>query len=172
MAYIQSYPDQNYLIPPKITDLFSKNHICYLIKQIANEIDYSEFDKSYEGAGHPAYHPRINIKLLLMGHVDGIHSSRKIAKNSQENVVYIFLAEKTQPDFRTVSNFRKDNKKLVKEVFRKVNTFALDHGLIDLSHLSPDGTTIKANTSRICFRSFLFIGIYRGVKLPSFFLRV
>jgi len=98
MAYIKSYKNQNYLLPPNITDLFSKDHVCYLIEQIAESLDYSEFDELYAGAGHPAYHPRINIKLLLMGHIDGIHSSRKIAKNSQENVVYIFLAEKTQPD--------------------------------------------------------------------------
>lgn len=147
MAYIQSYPNQNYLIPPKITDLFSKNHVCYLIEQIANELDYSEFDTKYGGVGHPAYHPRVIIKLLIMGHVDGVRSSRKIAKNSQENVVYIYLAEKTHPDFRTISDFRKDNKELVKNIFKQVNLFALEEGLIDLSHLSPDGTTIKANAN-------------------------
>lgn len=147
MSYIRSYKNQNYLIPPNITDLFSKNHICYLVEQIADEMDYSDFDKKYAGAGHPAYHPRIIIKLLLMGHVDGIRSSRRIAKNAQENVVYIYLAEKTQPDFRTISDFRKDNKTLVKNVFRKVNVFALEQGLIDLSHLSIDGTTIKANAN-------------------------
>ena len=147
MAYIQSYKNQNYLIPPKITDLFSENHVCYLIDKLADEMDYSEFDQKYAGAGHPAYHPRIMIKLLMMAHIDGMRSSRRIAKNSQENVVYIYLAEKTQPDFRTISEFRKENLKLVKSVFREVNTFALEEGMIDLSHLSPDGTIIKANAN-------------------------
>lgn len=147
MAYIKSFPNQNYLIPPKITDLFSENHVCYLIEQICNDMDFSEFDTKYAGAGHPAYHPRINIKLLLIAHVDGIRSSRKIAKNAQENVVYIYLSEKVKPSFSTISDFRKDNKKLVKNVFRKVNKFALDNKLIDLSHLAVDGTTIKANVA-------------------------
>ena len=147
MAYIKSYPNQNYLIPPKITDLFSENHVCYLIQQIAEEMDYSEFDTKYAGPGHPAYHPRISLKLLLMAYVDGIRSSRKIAKNACENVVYIFLAEKTNPDFRTISFFRKANPNLVKDVFKKVNTFALEHGLIDLSQLMIDGTIIKADTN-------------------------
>ena len=82
-----------------------------------------------------------------MANVDGIRSSRRIAKNAQENIVYIYLAEKTSPDFRTISDFRKDNRDLIKNVFREVNMFALEHGLIDLSHLLIDGTTIKANAN-------------------------
>jgi len=147
LAYITSFKNQNYLLPLNITDLFSEDHVCYLIEQIAEQLDYSEFDKKYAGAGHPAYHPRINIKLLLMANVDGIRSSRRIAKNARENVVYIYLAEKTSPDFRTISDFRKDNRELIKNVFREVNMFALEHGLIDLSHLMIDGTTIKANAN-------------------------
>lgn len=147
MAYITSFKNQNYLLPLNITDLFSEDHACYLIEQIAEQLDYSEFDKKYAGAGHPAYHPRINIKLLLMANVDGIRSSRRIAKNAQENVVYIYLAEKTNPDFRTISDFRKDNRRLIKNVFREVNMFALEYGLIDLSHLMIDGTTVKANAN-------------------------
>ena len=134
-------------MPPSLEDIISEDHVCYLIEQIAEQLDYSEFDKKYAGAGHPAYHPRINIKLLLMANVDGIRSSRRIANNAQENVVYIYLAEKTSPDFRTISDFRKDNRDLIKNVFREVNMFALEHGLIDLSHLLIDGTTIKANAN-------------------------
>ena len=143
--------NQSYLLPPKITDLFSKDHVCYLIEQIAESIDYSDFDEEVEGAGHPTIHPRIKVKLLLQAGVDGVTSSRKIAKNAQENVVYIYLSEKSSPDFRTISDFRKDNKKLIKEVSVELNKFALEEGMIDLSHLMIDGTSIKAdaNNNRI-----------------------
>ncbi|MFH1173505.1 MAG: IS1182 family transposase [archaeon] len=144
MAYVQSFRNQNYLLPPNITDLFSQNHVCYLLEQITDELNYSSFDEQFAGAGHPAYHPRILLKLLLMGYVDGLRSSRRIAKNAHENVVYIYLAEKTSPDFRTISDFRKNNTSLVKEVFKQLNLFALKHGLVDLSQLMIDGTVIKA----------------------------
>jgi transposase len=147
MVYLNTDKGQSYLIPTRINDLFSKDHVCYLIEQIAESIDYSDFDRRYAGAGHPAYHPRINVKLLMMAGVDGINSSRRIAKNAQENVVYIYLAEKTNPDFRTISDFRKNNRKLVKKVSLELNRFAYEHGLIDLSHLMVDGTTIKANAN-------------------------
>jgi len=147
MAYIKSFRNQNYILPPNITDLFSENHVCYLIEQITDDLNYSEFDEKYAGAGHPAYYPRIPLKLLLMASVDGVRSSRRIAKQSSENVVYIYLSEKTQPDFRTISDFRKDNKKLLKNVFLQLNKFALEKGLIDLSHIFTDGTSVKANAN-------------------------
>ncbi|MCR4284516.1 MAG: IS1182 family transposase [archaeon] len=147
MAYIKSYPSQDYLFPPRLTDLFSDKHVCYLIQQITNDLDFSSFDEKYAGAGHPAYHPRIPLKILLMASVDGIRSSRKIAKNACENAVYIYLSEKTVPDFRTISDFRRNNKDLLKQVSLQLNKFALDKGLIDLSHLSIDGTSIKANAN-------------------------
>ena len=147
MSYIKSFPNQNYLIPPNLTDLFSEGHVCFLLEQIAGEMDYSEFDQKYAGAGHPAYHPRILVKLIVMAQVDSIRSSRKIAKAARENVVYIYLTEKTRPDFRTINEFRKANGKLIRNVFRELNTFAYEEGLMDLSHLSTDGTILEANSN-------------------------
>ena len=147
MAYIKSFPNQNYLIPPKITDLFSEDHVCYLIENIADNMDYSEFDNKYAGAGHPAYHPKISLKILAMANVDGMRSSRKIAKNANENVVYIYLAEKTNPDFRTISDFRKNNPEIIENFMLQLSKFAYENGLIDLSQLMVDGSTIKANAN-------------------------
>jgi len=147
MAYIKSYRGQNYLLPPSLTDLFPQGHVCYLIEQITDSLDYSDFDNKYAGAGHPAYHPRIPLKLLLIGSVDKINSSRRLANNSCRDAVYIYLSEKTSPDFRTISDFRKDNQYLLKQVFLQLNKFAYEEGLIDLSHISVDGTSIKANAS-------------------------
>jgi len=110
-------------------------------------MDYSEFDKKYEGVGHPAYPPRIPLKILTIGYIDSTRSSRRLAKNAQENVVYIYLAEKTQPDFRTINEFRKNNPELVKNTFKQIVKFAHDRGWIDLSHLMIDGTKIKANAN-------------------------
>ena len=147
MSYIKSYRGQNYLLPPNLADLFSKNHVCYLIEHIADSMNYNEFDIKYAGSGHPAYHPRIALKLLAMANVDSNRSSRKIAKNAQENVVYIYLSEKVSPNFRTISDFRKNNSELIKAFMLELNQFAHENGLIDLSHLMVDGTTIKANAN-------------------------
>jgi len=147
MAYIESCKDQSWLLPPSIEDLIPQDHVCFLIESLVDEMDYSAFDLKYSGAGHPAYHPRISLKILIMGVLDRVRSSRRLARNARENVVYMYLSEKLSPDFRTISDFRKNNAELVKEAFRHTITFANEERLLDLSHLSTDGSTVKANAA-------------------------
>lgn len=147
MAYIQSHKEQIWLLPPSLEDLIPDDHICYLVESLVDTMNYRSFYLRYSGAGHPAYHPRILLKLLLMGVLDRVRSSRRLARNARENVVYIYLSEKTTPDFRTISDFRKDNPELIKEVFQHTIGFAKKEGLLDLSHFSTDGSKVKANAS-------------------------
>lgn len=128
-------------------DLIPEDHICYLIESLVDSLDYSVFDIRYSGAGHPAYHPRVLLKLLITGVLDRVRSSRRLARNARENVVYMYLSEKLTPDFRTISDFRKDNPSLVKEVFRHTVSFARQQGMLALSHLATDGSKVKANAS-------------------------
>jgi transposase len=127
--------------------MIPEDHICYLVESIVESLDFPSFDMKYSGVGHPAYHPRIVLNILIMGVLDRVRSSRRLAKNARENIVYMYLSEKLAPDFRTISDFRKDNPDLVKEAFRHTVTLAREEGLVDLSHLSTDGTKIRANAS-------------------------
>src|SRR5208283_1239435 len=147
MAYIQSFKEQSWLLPPSIEDLIPEDHVCFLIESLVDALDYSAFDIKYSGVGHPAYHPRVPLKLLIMGVLDRVRSSRRLVRNARENVVYMYLSEKLSPDFRTISDFRKDNAELVKEAFKHTVTLAREEGLFDLSHLSTDGSKIKANAA-------------------------
>ena len=147
MAYIPSYKDQAWLLPPNLIDLIPEDHICFLMEALVEAQDYSDFDLQYSGAGHPAYHPRILVKLLVMGILDRVRSSRRVARNARENVVYMYLAEKLAPDFRTISDFRKSHPELAKEIFRHTVRLAKEEGMLDLSHISTDGSKVKANAS-------------------------
>jgi len=147
MAYIQSYKDQVWLLPPSIEELIPEDHICFLVEALVDSMDFKAFDLKFAGAGHPAYHPRVLLKILVMGVMDRVRSSRRLAKNARENVVYMYLSEKLAPDFRTISDFRKDNPEVVKKTFRHTIELGKQEGLLDLSHLSTDGSKIKANAS-------------------------
>lgn len=147
MSYIKSHKEQNWLLPPSIEDLIPKDHVCYLVEGLVESLDYTGFDVKYEGAGHPAYHPTVILKLLVMGVIDKVRSSRRLARSARENVVYMYLAEKLMPDFRTISDFRKENPAIVKAVFKHTVMLAKQQGLIDLSNFSTDGTKVKANAS-------------------------
>src|SRR4030043_2218239 len=147
MVYLHSFKKQSWLLPPSIEELIPENHICFLVENLIESLDFSSFDIRYDGPGHPAYHPRILLKLLVMGVLDRVRSSRRLARNGRENVIYMYLSEKSAPDFRTISDFRKDNPELVKEVFKHTVSFAKEEGLIDLSYLPTDGSKERANAS-------------------------
>jgi transposase len=147
MVYIKSFKNQNWLLPPSLSDLIPEDHVCLLIESFIDEQDFSTFDIKYSGAGHPAYHPRIILKLLVMGVLDRVRSSRRLARNARENIVYMYLSEKLCPDFRTISDFRKNNPTIVKKAFQHTVTIAKSEGMLDLSNLATDGTKLKANAS-------------------------
>ena len=147
MVYIKSYQGQNWLFPPSIEEMIPKDHICFLVESFIDSLNFDEFDIKYAGAGHPAYHPKIIMKILVMGVLDKVRSSRRLARNARENIVYIYLSEKLTPDFRTISDFRKNNPDLVKSAFKHTVTIAKNEGLLDISILSTDGTKMKANAS-------------------------
>lgn len=148
MAYITSYKNQNWLLPQSIRDMIPKDHICFLVEEFVESLDYSEFDMIYDGAGHPAYHPRIIMKILIQGMLARVRSSRKLASACRENFVFMYLAERVNPDFRTIARFRKDNACFVKDVFKKTVKLASKHDLVDLSFISIDGSMLKANAGK------------------------
>jgi transposase len=147
MAFYKDYKDQAWLLPPRIRDLIPEGHLCYFLEEVIDSMDFSGIELRYEGPGHPAYHPKIILKLLLMGMTEGIRSSRKIARSARENVVYMYLAGKLKPDFRTISDFRMNNQELVEDCFKQVVSLAKQLGMVGLGNLSIDGSKFKASAS-------------------------
>ncbi|MBS3137504.1 transposase, partial [Candidatus Woesearchaeota archaeon] len=75
----------------------------------------------YAGAGNSAYHPRILMKILVQGMLYKIRSSRKLASATRENVIFMHLAEKVHPYFRTIARFRKDKEQVKKNIEKAKN---------------------------------------------------
>jgi transposase len=148
MVFIKSSKNQVWTLPPDIRDLIPSDHICYLIESFVDMADFTEFEIRYEGSGHPAYHPSIMCKILLQSMLDRVRPSREIARNVRENVVYMYLAENLKPDFRTISDFRKENEKLIVELFKNTIKAAKELGVIGLEQLSVDGSIVKASASK------------------------
>ena len=63
----------------------------------------------------------------------------------------MYLAEKVQPNFRTICRFRENNANFIKEIFKETVNLASKNGLIDLSLICTDGSKIKANASKKSF---------------------
>ena len=94
--------------------------------------------------GTPGYDPRDLLKLYIYGYFYQVRSSRKLARECKCNVEVMWLLNKLTPDFRTISDFRKDNKDSIAGVFKEFNKFCMGLKLFSKSYISIDGSKFKA----------------------------
>jgi transposase len=148
MVYIKSNPKQILLLPTNLRDIIPENHICYLIENIVEQINYSDFDEKVAGPGNPSYHPRILLKIIINGICERVTSTRRLEKLTHENIIFRYLAENLNPDFHTIALFRKENHNLIKNCFLQTIEVAKNLDMINFNKLYLDGTKIKANASK------------------------
>jgi transposase len=139
--------NQMELFPPTVRNLIEDDHLCMVVNDVVKELDLSCLYQKVSAEGNPPYHPAMMLKVLLYAYATGIFSSRKIAKSVKEHVPFIFLAAWQKPDFRTISDFRKNNLKELGMLFAQVVMMCKQLGMVKLGHVSIDGTKIKANAS-------------------------
>ncbi len=149
-VYRDYEPEQLMLLPPSLNDWLPKGHLTYFISDVVNELDLSQITAQYEQErrGYPPYNPTMMVKVLLYGYCTGTSSSRRIARKLEEDVAYRVLAAGNQPDFRTISDFRKRHLKALQGLFIQILRMCQKAGLVKLGHVSLDGTKIKANASK------------------------
>lgn len=148
MVYIKSSPKQTLLLPTNIRDIIPKNHMCYLIEDVADQLNYTKFDEMVEGPGNPSYHPRICLKIIMNGICERVTSTRNLDKLTYENIVFRYLAENLNPDFHTIALFRKENKQLIKQCFLQTIEIAKKLNMVNFNKLYLDGIKVKANASK------------------------
>ena len=142
-------PDQQLLLPAALQEWLPTDHLAYFISGIVDQMDLSEITARYEEQrGGPPYHPRMMVKVLLYGYCSGVASSRRIARRLHEDIAFRVLAANNTPDFRTVSDFRKDHLEALGNLFGQVLALCRRAGLVKLGHVALDGTKVKANASR------------------------
>ena len=72
MAFIKRLRNQSWLFPPTIADLIEEDHICRLVDDVVESIDFESIEGKYDGPGSPTYHPKVMMKLLIQS---GMHST-------------------------------------------------------------------------------------------------
>ena len=149
-TYLPYEPDQQLLLPAALQDWLPDDHLAYFISDVVDQLDMSEITARYERErrGGPPYHPRMMVKALLYGYCVGVASSRRIAQRLHEDVAFRVLAANNTPDFRTISDFRKNNLDALSGLFIQVLALCQRAGLVKLGHVALDGTKVKANASK------------------------
>ncbi len=149
-TYKSYLPEQDLLLPPSLREWLPENHLVYCVSDVVDQLDLSAIEALYEeeDRGQPPYHPRMMTKILVYGYCVGVFSSRRIQKRLVEDVAFRVLAAGNQPDFRTISEFRRLHLKALEELFRQVLRLALEVGALKLGRVALDGSKVKANASK------------------------
>jgi transposase len=140
--------NQGLLFPAYIFDVLPEDHECFVYEDIFKQIDTAGIEKKYSVRGQNAFHPRLNMAILIYAYTHGVFSSRQIQKRCQEDLGFMFIAHLNCPNFRVLSDFRKDNNEFFKECFKQTVLLAMEAGMVSLGHISLDGSKFKANTSK------------------------
>lgn len=139
--------DQMQLFPPSIRSLIESDDLCLVVNDIVKTLDLSCLYEKISSEGNPAYHPAMMLKIYFYAYAKGIFSSRRIAQALKENIAFIFLAAWQRPNFRTISDFRKNNLRELGLLFSQIVELCRQLGMVKLGHIAIDGTKIKANAS-------------------------
>ena len=138
---------QKVLFPDCIDDYVEEDAPVRLFDAFVDSLDMDKLQfirSTPKDTGGPGYDPRDLLKLYIYGYFYQVRSSRKLARECKCNVEVMWLLGKLHPDFRTISDFRKDNKDSITKVFKEFNKFCMGLKLFSKSYISIDGSKFKA----------------------------
>jgi transposase len=149
-SYRPYYPNEDLLLPPSLRDWLPENHLAYFVSDVVDQLDLSGMEVVYgnEKRGQPPYDPQMMTKVLVYGYCVGVFSSRRIERRLVEDIAFRVLAADNQPNFRTISDFRKIHLNTLEGLFEQVLKIALEAGALKVGRVALDGTKVKANASK------------------------
>ena len=146
--FVQSNPDQAYLLPPDLRDWLPENDLAHFILEAVERVPMDQFKVNHRGTGSDQYHPRMMLALLIYGYSNGVFSSRRIERATYRDLGFRFITGNCHPDHDTICAFRRNNLEAFSESFLQVLLLARELKLLKVGRVSVDGTKMKANASK------------------------
>jgi transposase len=152
MDYIQGKPrSQIVLFESSLDEKIEQDNPVRIIDTFINSCNLDEFGfthAKHAPEGRPPYHPGDLLKLYIYGYLNRIRTSRLLEKECKRNLELMWLLNELTPDHNTIANFRRDNAKAIKRVFRKIVIFCKKLDLIGGKVIATDGTKLRAQNSK------------------------
>jgi len=138
---------QTDLLPACLEDYVREDAPVRFIEAFVEGLDLKTlgFQRSEPAAlGRPPYDPADLLKLYLYGYLNRIRSSRRLEAETKRNLELMWLLKKLSPDFKTIADFRKDNRSCFKGVFKQFNLLCRKLELFGAELVAIDGSKFKA----------------------------
>lgn len=152
MAYVRGEDRcQITLFPESMEDYVSEDNPVRVIDCFVMSLDMLELGFKYASCaetGRPPYDPRDLLKLYIYGYLNRVRSSRRLEAEASRNIEVIWLLGKLKPDFKTIADFRKDNKEQLKGVFKQFSLLCKEWALYGQEVVAVDGSKFRAGNSK------------------------
>ena len=166
------------LLPEVVDDYVGPDNAVRFIEAFVDQLDLKIAGFARVGAkatGRPGYDPADLLKLYIYGYLNRVRSSRRLEAETHRNIEVIWLLRHLKPDFKTIADFRRDNRTAFRQVFREFVVLCRQLDLFGREMLAVDGTRIKAvnNKNRNFTRSSLATFVQEAdAKLSAYMARL
>lgn len=143
--------DQATLFPERLDDLIDADNAVRVIDAFVDSLDLKALGFArieVKGTGRPPYHPGDILKLYLYGYMHRVRSSRRLERECQKNLEVLWLMNRLAPDFKTIANFRVDNRVALTRVCRAFVQFCRSQSLYGGERIAIDGSKFSADNSK------------------------
>ncbi len=149
MAYRYGNRNQHELFPTSIEDYVATDDPVRIYDAFVETLNFNELGIVLNEikAGNATYDPKAMMKLLVYGYSYGWRSSRKLERAVYHNISFIWLMGGLKPDHKTIAEFRRNNKRALKEILKQCARICIKLGVIDGNTLFVDGSKFRANAN-------------------------
>ena len=138
------------LLPDTLDGFVGEDHPVRVIDAFVDTLDMKAlgFSKAETHiTGRKPYHPGDLLKLYIYGYFNQTRSSRRLEKECHRNMELLWLMKRLAPDFKTISDFRKENSDAVRGACRVFIQFCQQANLLSGRLVAVDGSKFKAPAS-------------------------
>lgn len=146
MPYVPAF-DRTQMMMCSWDSFVDPESVARLVDAFVNSLNLTKYNvKEAASEGRPSYDPKGMYKLYIYGNRKGIRPSRKLAESCKVNLEVKWMIGGAEADFRTISDFRKDNIDSLKEIFHEFNR--RPSGAVEWGFTSIDGSKFAACNSK------------------------
>jgi len=159
---------QTLLLPESLDDYVGPENPVRFIEAFVAGLDLAAAGFARVQAketGRPGYAPGDLLKLYIYGYLNRVRSSRRLEAETHRNIEVIWLLRHLKPDFKTIADFRRDNRSAFRPVFREFALLCRQLDLFGRELLAVDGTRIKAVNNKD--RNFTRTSLTEFIKLAD-----
>lgn len=152
MTHIAGYDrSQKLLLPDCVDDYVGEDNPVRFIDAFVDDLDLAGLGfirAEPKATGRPGYAPGDLLKLYIYGYLNRTRSSRRLEAETHRNIEVIWLLRHLRPDFKTIADFRRQNRDAFRSVFREFVLLCRQLDLFGRELVAIDGTRIKAVNNR------------------------